>query len=161
VPAAEFAPIGGDKGLYAFSRFGGYFYAYDEERDDGKINGVCLRAPVYLPDGLPIRAFRAHVRDADDGADISRIELYRAPFRSTAGAELLAATRTEGGGQAGDPSGIQVVEAPSVAFPLVDNGTYSYFALVCMDGTENGSTLRLYTLVVDYGHRVYLPALAR
>jgi hypothetical protein len=50
-----------------------------------------------------------------------------------------------------------LVQAPSVSFPEVDNDLYSYLALVCMDGTEKGATLRLYTLVIDYGFKAYIP----
>lgn len=155
VPAAEFASVGGDTGQYAYARTGGFVYAYDDTKDD-KVKGVCSRAPVYLPDGAQVNGFQAHVYDVDDTADINRIELRRAPYRSAGGTELVAATPGTSTGS-DDGADIQVLSAPSVSAAEVDNTLYSYLALVCMDGTEGGSTLRLYALVVDYGYDTYLP----
>ena len=47
-----------------------------------------------------------------------------------------------------------------MAFNKVDNNLYSYAAVVCMDGTEKGTTLRLYSLVVDYGFKTYIPLMS-
>lgn len=154
VPAAEFASVG-QTGQYRYWRSGGFISPYDDNPNNGQVKGVCLRAPVYLPDGVRIDGFKAYVLDVDKEADISRIELRRAPYRSAGGTELMAAMHTSG-----DYLGvhnIQPVSAPSVALAEVDNDLYSYLALVCMDGTEMGNTLRLYTLAIDYGFKTYVP----
>jgi hypothetical protein len=157
VPASEFASVGGDTGQYAFDKFGGFIRPYGDPPYTSQ-KAVCLRAPVLLPDGSRVHGISAYVYDDDPSLDpdinVSRIELRRAPYHSTAGTQLMASTATTGNGIAE----IQKLDAPVTAGEVVDNSLYSYVALVCLDGNEGrGSTLRLYALAIDHGLDVFLP----
>ena len=152
VPAAEFSSVGGGTGLYFFERDLGVIRPYDDPLSPG-LKAVCMRAPVYLPDGTRVHGISAYVYDDDPDANISRIELRRAPYRSTAGTLLMASTNTAGQ----DIPVIQKRDAPVTAGALVDNSQYSYLALVCMEGTGTSSTLRLYVLAVRYSSKTYVP----
>jgi len=82
-------------------------------------------APVYLPDGATITELKAFVVDNDVNYNISVVQLWRAdsPPGTTASPQIMA----NAGATTGSNSNIQALTTNSIANPIINNLTHSYF----------------------------------
>ncbi len=95
-----------------------------------------LVAPVTLPDGATITAFRYTASDADATVDSSGI-LWR-----TDNAHQASASTT-------GSSGLQTVTTTSITDPVIDNSNYGYYVYMGISGTS-GSSIVPVNVVVEY-----------
>jgi hypothetical protein len=145
IPGAAFVDDGYGDWSYGLTYGSAYISNYPDSTT------FCMQAPVDLPDGAQINAFKAYVYDNNATGDIWRIELRRKPLASTAGSEAIASTATSG-----TAATLQTKVDNTITKPFVDNAHYLYFAAVCADGSAFGG-VRLYALAVDFTHLAILP----
>ena len=134
VPAAAFAGDG-FKGAdsYTFWFFDGAMFG-----NDAATTG-CIRAQAYLPDGGEVYQFWASVIDNNPGS-IVWADFWRVS-RLTGVAQKMARAETTS-----DNSLIQGISDLTIAYPVVDYPTYSYYVTTCLDNSNE----RLYSMRIWY-----------
>jgi hypothetical protein len=129
IPAADFSDDGNDPDGFYFDFAGGYI------NGDGT---ACLKAPVYLPNGVVVTSVWASLYDNAPGSVMVRM---RRVDVSSGTSNVMASLGTES-----DSTAIQQRSDSSIGDAQIDYPSYAYYLTVCL----NYAGHRLYSVRIYY-----------
>lgn len=145
LPSAAFSSDGYSPDSFFFS-FGGGYLTGDEQAYG------CIKAPLYLPDGVLLRELWTTMYDNTDSqsliVNIRRVNHY------------TGFSQTIGNASSNGYSSSSTLIYPSdldLAYNLVDNRNFSYYVTTCMLSPD----LRLYSVRIYHSIPVFMPLISR